>query len=103
VGFDPKKILAAGQPGRYSAGGGLSLLLRGDRAYWEFQFRDRSTKKTRTATIGAARGDGALNLTAARAKRDEVRAANRAGALPPRNCSTWPSCEACQSRSRARR
>jgi integrase len=63
--------------GRYSAGHGLSLRVAGNSALWEYQFRDRTTKRTRTVSIGPAKGDGALNVTDARDTRDRVRLAHR--------------------------
>lgn len=82
MGFDLKRILSSGRPGRHGARGGLSVLLRADgRAYWEYQFRDRQTKRTRTSAIGYATGAEALTLSAARIERNRIYAANRAGTL----------------------
>jgi integrase len=90
VGFDLKRMLKSGVAGRHAAGNGLSVLVRGDRAWWEFQFRDRITKKTRTVTLGPARGEGALSLTDARDRRFEAAKRNRAGTLPPATVSHAP-------------
>src|ERR1700674_789538 len=74
---------ASGSRKRHAAGNGLSLFVQGTGATWQYQYRDPSTKKTRTAGLGPALGVGALTITEARNKRTLKAAEVLSGAPPP--------------------
>ena len=63
--FDVVAAIRGGNK-RYSAGNGLSLHVRGASALWTYQFRDRETGKTRSVSLGSAKGLAPMSLSEAR-------------------------------------
>ena len=59
-------LIRQGGNKRHSISNGLSLYVRGASALWIYQFRDRTTGKTRSQSLGSAKGPEAMTLTAAR-------------------------------------
>jgi integrase len=80
--------IRAGGNKRYSAGNGLSLHVRGGSALWTYQYRDRTTKKTRECSLGSAK---VMNLSEAR----DARARYRISLLD----GTAPACRPSQGKS----
>jgi integrase len=66
----------AGDPQKIADGRSLSLLCRGGRGYWVFNFRDPNTGKLRSAGLGSLED---VSPQQARIKADAM----RSGALPP--------------------
>lgn len=73
--------IRAGGNKRYSVGNGLSLYVRGSSALWTYQFRDRTTKKTRACSLGSAK---VMNLSEARDARVRFHASLLNGTAPAR-------------------
>jgi integrase len=63
--------------GRYSLGDSMSLVVRGNSALFEYQYRE--DKRTRTLVLGSATGPAAMTITAAREARAAAWLARRNG------------------------
>jgi integrase len=79
--LDVTAAIREGGNKRYAAGNGLSLYVRGGSAGWYYQWRDKTTKKTRAHSLGSAK---IMNLSAARAARVHFQASLLNGTAPAR-------------------
>jgi integrase len=77
--FDIVSAIRAGGNKRHAVGNGLSLYVRGGSAGWYYQWRDKTTKKTRAHSLGSAK---TMNLSEARDARVRFQASLLNGTAP---------------------
>jgi integrase len=82
--LDVTAAIREGGNKRHAAGNGLSLYVRGGSAGWYYQWRDKTTKKTRAHSLGSAK---VMNLSAARDARDRYRVSLLDGTAPAARAS----------------
>jgi integrase len=82
--LDVAAAIREGGNKRHAYGAGLSLYVRGGSAGWYYQWRDKTTKKTRAHSLGSAK---VMNLSAAREAHMRFRLSLLDGTAPAQRAS----------------